>query len=368
MRRLTVLILLSLTSCETMVDVDIPLEKQDVTVNSFFNPDSLWSVQLSLNRHVLDSRPFAEINDAEVIVYEGDDAVDTLANVGSGVFRSDSKKPGKEGTYSIHVRVPGHDELFGTSSIPLPASMTAIEVYESGNTMIRVKIQDQGGVKNYYQIYAEIESDFYDNNTRQVITDSQRTWLTSEHPAIQNDDGSPTGSILFTDVFFDGSEVELTLQTSGGGFSYHGSVHVVVRSLSEDGYNYLTTSDLNQENSGDPFAQPINVYNNIENGFGIFAGYSASMYTAGAATPVITSIDPPTGNAGDHIVITGENFLSGPAQPTVSFQGSAHPIPAQIVTAIDSQIEVIVPAEAITGKILVRSGRLVLSGEEFVVE
>ncbi|MDQ2656313.1 MAG: hypothetical protein M3Y60_02750, partial [Bacteroidota bacterium] len=90
MRKLIPVIVLLLISCEVMVDVDIPLEKQQVTVNSFFNPDSLWTVQLSLNRHVLDSQPFQEIDDAQVILYEGLDPVDTLTNIGRGVFRSDN--------------------------------------------------------------------------------------------------------------------------------------------------------------------------------------------------------------------------------------------------------------------------------------
>jgi len=29
----------------------------------------------------------------------------------------------------------------------------------------------------------------------------------------------------------------------------------------------------------DPFAEPVQVYNNIENGFGIFAGYAADVDT-----------------------------------------------------------------------------------------
>ncbi len=368
MRKLIAVIFPLLVSCEVMVDVDVPFEKQQVTVNSFFNPDSLWSVQLSLNRHVLDSKPFQEINDAQVILYEGLDPVDTLLNTGYGVFRSDNKKPEKERTYSVRVSVPGYDELFATSSTPLPATISRVEIFESSNTMIRIRIQDNASEKNFYQLYAIVENDYYDNNSKQIVKRSGKTNLTSEHPAIRNESNSPSTAVLFTDALFNGNEVEFTFATSGGGSSFHSGIDVIVRSLSEDAYNYLKTSHLNDENSGDPFAQPINVYNNIENGFGIFAGYSASMYSGGAQVPVITSIDPPSGKAGDHVVITGANFLSSPgAQPSVSFQTQVYPMPGQLVEATDSRIEVIVPEEAITGKILVRGGRLALSDTEFVV-
>jgi hypothetical protein len=43
--------------------------------------------------------------------------------------------------------------------------------------------------------------------------------------------------------------------------------------------------------SGDPLAQPVNAYNNIQNGFGIFAGYSASVYRRTKPKPVILSIE-----------------------------------------------------------------------------
>ena len=53
---------------------------------------------------------------------------------------------------------------------------------------------------------------------------------------------------------------------------------VYLISASEDYFRYKRTYSLQEESSGDPFAQPVNVYNNIENGFGIVAGYSEDVF------------------------------------------------------------------------------------------
>jgi len=46
-------------------------------------------------------------------------------------------------------------------------------------------------------------------------------------------------------------------------------------SVSEDYYKYNVTLAKYEQTQGDPFAQPVQVYSNIENGFGIFGGYSS---------------------------------------------------------------------------------------------
>jgi hypothetical protein len=49
---------------------------------------------------------------------------------------------------------------------------------------------------------------------------------------------------------------------------------VSLMSLSEDYFKYKLSLEKYQETAGDPFAQPVQVYSNVENGFGIFGGYS----------------------------------------------------------------------------------------------
>src|SRR5688572_22671281 len=81
------------SGCELVVDVEVPFDQPQLTLNSVINPDSLWKARVTRNRHVLDEQPFQEINNAQVIVYENGVPIDTLTSTGSGFYQSDNKKP-----------------------------------------------------------------------------------------------------------------------------------------------------------------------------------------------------------------------------------------------------------------------------------
>ncbi len=48
--------------------------------------------------------------------------------------------------------------------------------------------------------------------------------------------------------------------------------------MNRSGYLYRRSIDDYENAQGDPFAEPVQVYSNIENGYGIFAGFSKSTY------------------------------------------------------------------------------------------
>ena len=55
---------------------------------------------------------------------------------------------------------------------------------------------------------------------------------------------------------------------------------VRVRSVSKEFYQYLLSFDKYQNYSFDPtFSQPVQVFSNVEKGFGIFGGYTAAGMT-----------------------------------------------------------------------------------------
>jgi hypothetical protein len=248
--------------------------------------------------------------------------------------------------------------------------------------MLKLRMMDDDAKKNYYELSLETEHEYYDYDKEQLVVRRSPSHLTSKDPALPDNSDRPSGSLLFDDVRFNGAEKELLFELSGAGLSNpRVMATVTLKTLSEDGYNYVRTARLQNDTSGDPLAQPVNVYNNIQNGFGIFAGYSASVYTRSLPRPVITSIEPMTGKPGDHIVITGENFLVPPdGNTSVLFRGPERPfagpgpprtapstVGGELVDLTPTRIEVIVPETAITGRILIFGGRLAVSDSEFVV-
>ena len=152
---------------------------------------------------------------------------------------------------------------------------------------------------------------------------------------------------------------------------YFQNIIVTLRTLSEDYYNYKITGSLQQNTSDNPFAQPVNVHDNIDDGFGIFAGYSEHNYSVGETPvrPVIHSISPMQGRTGDHVIITGENFWNLWANSgTVFLRIGQRSLYMNVVKATPTELEVIVPPNASSGKIYVSNhSRIAASEEEFSV-
>ena len=77
----------------------------------------------------------------------------------------------------------------------------------------------------------------------------------------------------FSDELFNGNIYNYTLEvewnTQSGNILF-ANLYSIDRSL------YLLNQSLRKynQNFGNPFAQPVNVYSNIENGYGIFSSYS----------------------------------------------------------------------------------------------
>ncbi|MFZ6009198.1 MAG: DUF4249 family protein, partial [Bacteroidota bacterium] len=111
--------------------------------------------------------------------------------------------------------------------------------------------------------------------TNDTIWSRHRSWLETDDPAFSEEEDT-FNSIIFSDTRFNGKE--FSLKITAGSHSTGTKFKLHFNTLSKDLYQYKVTANLQESTSGDPFAQPVKVYNNIANGFGIFAGYSAAVY------------------------------------------------------------------------------------------
>ena len=104
------------------------------------------------------------------------------------------------------------------------------------------------------------------------------------------DGGSPFREQgLFNDLLFNGQNKNLELEIPNEEYwnfidgstewSYKRlSLTLYLHNISKSYYYYRTSLELYQNASGNPFAQPVQVYSNIDNGFGIFAGSQVSYF------------------------------------------------------------------------------------------
>ena len=357
----SIFILFICLGCELIVDIDVPFEHNDLTVNSFFNPDSLWKARVTLNRFILDTLPLSKINNALVVVYEDGHPVDTLMSKGDGYYKSDTGKPMIGKTYELKAIAEKYQAVSGVCQVPIPveimdAKFSVLLRDNSQTDIIKIKFKDPPQQKNYYNIVLLSRGEEYSYPVR----------FESDDPSFEKASFSYSdygyGGLLLKDILFDGQETEITIQSTELGYSYLDEVVVILRSVSEDYYRYKTTLALQASTSGDPLAQPVNVYSNLDGGFGIFAGYSQSTFVRQNPVPVVTGFSPKQGKAMDHVIITGENFNNS---LWVQFNDEQY---ARVIRISTNEIEVEVPHGVTTGKIRVFiNGSYLETDEEFEV-
>lgn len=280
---LSINLIILLCSCELVVDIDIPIERPSLVVNALFNTDSVWTAKVSLNRHILDQASFVPVNNAKLVIFDGNNAVDTLTYDTLGFYRSDKANALEEKVYTLKATAEGYNEVTATSSCPakVPAVFSAIETTtgEFGETIYNfsITIDDPSG-ENFYQVGATFEYRYTNPQTGNGFVQINNVDVRSDDKGIDDENIPNFEGFFFSDALFDGSKFTVNIKMiSRWGSADDLKFNIYLRTLSEEYYRYKTTSLLQNYASDNPFAQPVTVYNNIENGFGIFAGYTQQV-------------------------------------------------------------------------------------------
>ncbi len=314
---------LLLYACETAVEVDVPRYPAQLTVNSLFNPDSVWQVELTQNRYILDNEPFASVPDAEVRITQQGRLVASLQYqgdapyTGNSVYRAEDSRPQAGEVYTLEVKHPTLGNLTATSQVPVPptaiisAVLDTLDVREGAgldneNIAYAVTIRlDDPPEENFYSVTAQVNYLGFTGPTATNFTFYVRSSvqsMISDDPIVDNPFDRYRDELLFNDVSFNGKPYELKVYVPFGerrltslifykftvlegdtirgpegllqpGDMVGNSLSVTLRTTTEEYYNYNYTRDLQALVENNPFAQPVQVFDNIEGGLGVFAGY-----------------------------------------------------------------------------------------------
>ena len=296
--------LTALCACEQVIEPDLPEQPPRLVLRAFFTSDGAWTAHVGRSSWILEPRSFGyrPVADAAVELLAGDRVVGELEfNEGTRgyMFEGSALQAGE--TYSLRVTAPGFETVRATDTVPgpVPASVRfylphASSGSESGtgrDFSIELEIQDPPGEENYYQVslfrvYAGRE----DGDEARDLIPAYRLEedFSTKDPSILADnsvDGSPfeEGAFegkapYFRDTLFDGGTHEIELSSDFDGDPDFSEIRLQVLHISEAYYEYLKTSRLHHDTLDNPFAEPLNVYSNVENGYGIFAGYSSRTF------------------------------------------------------------------------------------------
>jgi hypothetical protein len=269
-------------SCRKLVQSDFPGFKQVPTVNSILSADSLLKVHISLASK-LDTNELKGLDNAQVKLYVNDTFKELLISTGNGVFISTTiVEPLRK--YECKVDIPGYETVSCINSIPKPSHLRDI-------IHVSVAGKDQEGMT-----YPAVKFTFSNNPAEKLYYEARIRLIkygSEQIPDMYNivdpvllNEGLPLSVFsneLITDTAY---TMTINYTTGSAGSSNGGPITTTlypfileVRSVSYDYYQFARQKYLYDSGRFPEFGlssnQAFQLYTNVQNGYGIFAGYSS---------------------------------------------------------------------------------------------
>lgn len=269
-----------LISCRKLVQDEFNTPTPIPVLNSILTPGQPLVMQASSTANI-NATDIQTIEDADIALFIDGVYTEKILHKGNGIYTSTT--PIDEGkTYKCEVDVPNHGIITCFDSIPKKPIVYNIEHIneagrnEEGTTYPAVKItfSNDTTLSQHFEVIIRL---FVYGEERlanfEVFTD----------PLIINE-GLPIA--LFSNQLINDTVSQITINyTTGSQSSYNGVWHtnlfpliVEFRSISHHYYQYAKSTYLYEQgrypDGLDAQTSVFNTYSNIENAFGIFAGYS----------------------------------------------------------------------------------------------
>jgi len=299
MKKLFLLLSISLIyiSCEKVIPFEGDVNTPKLVINSVFESDSTFKVHVSSSRSVIDTASLKNIEDAIVTIKDGNgNVIEILNHVVSGFYKG-QVLPEENTTYILEVNHPNYANITASDSLPSPITINSVDtttIFDPINgdrLQISMNFDDPENNQNYYLLETYSVNEYLlikDLDTIEYALDTTKQYMVLTDEVFQNG-GSPWREQgLFNDLLFNGQNKTLELEIpyenwSGSEDGYDWSyqtltLRLYLHNISISYYYYRTSLELFQNASGNPFAQPVQVFSNVENGFGIFAGSQISFF------------------------------------------------------------------------------------------
>lgn len=299
------LILLTSFSCQEPVDLDIEVSDDSLVIYSLFSSDepnilSHFDVEVYESKGILEDETPTFVEDAEVKIRLSEDQEgETLAltSLFNHTFYRSEGKPEEGKYYEIEAAKVGYPTVFAKSFVPLGVNILNPEISNFTNKQsiylgnlehrfnLTFEIQDYEEFNNYYHLLVYYRRKALGPDTpilnHTVGFDSSQQ-LKDPDIMIINEANEFFGAHIKDDHFngerktFDFDlrfllDENLRLQDL--------ELEIELRSVSEDYYRFYQEANRLIHTGDNPFFSDAGtISNNIENGYGIFAGYSVRRH------------------------------------------------------------------------------------------
>ena len=259
---------LLLVSCEKYLEFDQEIKDSKIVVNAMFDGDSTYSVHLSNSLSVIDNADLTTIENGIVEVFDlNGNLIESLIHVGMGYYKG-TLYPQTNEKYQVVSSAPGYKTVSAIDTMPPKSLIKNVDTagveneFNEKELRITLTFEDTPNVRNFYklQIFG------MDNVSGSIY--GYPLAIRSDDVALGLSQDGYSNEILFDDVLFNGGDKTIVIYVEDTR-DYDDFLEIRLTSLSESAFLYRETVKAYRESNGNPFAQPVQVFNNILDGFGI---------------------------------------------------------------------------------------------------
>ncbi len=304
MKKITIVIatLILLSSCEKTITVEVPAATPKLVMNGLVNANSIFEVKISKSETVLstNSNPF-KISNATVLLYENGIYKDSFlfnASKNSYVARAGTTvATGKK--YLLTASLNGYTKIEAETTTPSSVTIQSItrrvnaRTDANGNKQdeLKIKFLDNPTENNNYIF--KIKKPVF-NNGATIIYDAINCIRSVDVDIDRGSNTDPSDlnacfskEFIMTDKNFNGRTKEIVfyidnyeLEIFTNPFDQKKYKAIIeMNSVTADHYKYRKSIETYRDNEDNPFAEPVLVYSNVKNGYGIFSSFTMARDT-----------------------------------------------------------------------------------------
>ncbi len=307
---ITVFVLL-LSACEKTLKFSGDITDPKITVCALANPDTTFMLYL------YQSLFFLDIHTDYSQFYLDSDATVQLSVNGIDLYSTSSDtlesldifdyKPSVNDELSLTVSCEGYETVTAQTTVLERPSFEIIDHYSlyskspektttdgysvpidywGTDTVMNIScmVNDPGNVTNYYRLSIKSigstkEGPLSADNWAIVkdIFSSDDILFVDNNVSVSINGWPEHFSNVFDDSLFDGKEYTFTVESRQRSVAYSW-VEIELQHISEDLYKYLKNVELAQCSTDDIFSEPVNIFSNVENGYGVLGSLSGTKY------------------------------------------------------------------------------------------
>ncbi len=276
-----IIIVILTSSCRKLVQDNFDDFEKKVVINAFIAADSNLIIHLS-ETGTIGEGEIHYIENADVTMYIDDLPVE-LNYQSKGIYFSTEIV--KSNTHYLCEIIHNNESITSSCYIPSKPILNSVEVTEDAwlnenselSPIVSFELQNSPNDSLYFEAYMTVFIELVNVNYDTITWD-----IISSDTTYSKEGGYSIG--LFSNIDESDNTITKNIPFSLMSFSFPKPVYLYIfeiRAVSKSAYKYMQSMELYNLGANPEFGSatppPYNLYSNVNNGYGIFGGYSSTI-------------------------------------------------------------------------------------------